>query len=312
MDNYYQQGGNQPKNNNLVKIMLIIAAAVVLIAVMLVVALVVANRNRQNGTAADVPQAPAATMQPVTETLIRMPDMKGISKEDGIEKLSNFNLKTEIIEVESDKAREGYVFNQVPAKYAELHPGDTVTLYVAKAKPTQPVTQAPTQRVTVQPTQPPAPAPAPAPTNRYLFCIAEDYVSLRTGKGVEYKELTKIPRGDSMLYIETSGNWYYVQYGNLKGYVHGDYVSFDSSAAINHSGSNYPANNSPKTYTNTLRCIADDYVSLRTGPNKSYYELAKIPRGYTMTFINYSTNGWYYVQYGSQKGYVYSDYVEFV
>ncbi|MBQ3989064.1 MAG: PASTA domain-containing protein [Ruminococcus sp.] len=246
MDNYYQQGGNQPKNNNLVKIMLIIAAAVVLIAVMLVVALVVANRNRQNGTAADVPQAPAATMQPVTETLIRMPDMKGISKEDGIEKLSNLNLKTEIIEVESDKAREGYVFNQVPAKYAELHPGDTVTLYVAKAKPTQPVTQAPTQRVTVQPTQPPAPAPAPAPTNRYLFCIAEDYVSLRTGKGVEYKELTKIPRGDSMLYIETSGNWYYVQYGNLKGYVHGDYVSFDSSAAINHSGSNYPANNSPK------------------------------------------------------------------
>jgi len=30
-----------------------------------------------------------------------------------------------------------------------------------------------------------------------------------------------------------------------------------------------------------------------------------------MTFISYSTNGWLYVQYGSQKGYVYSDYVAF-
>ena len=309
MDNYYQQGGKQPKNNNLVKIMLIIAAAVVLIAVMLVVALWVTNRDRQNGSAADAPQAPATTVQPVTEALIRMPDMKGISKEDGIEKLAKLNLKTEIVEVESDKAKEGYVFNQVPSKDAKLRPGETVTLYVAKAKPTQAVTQAPIQRVTVQPTQ--APVPVPAPSSRYLFCIAEDYVSLRTGKSAEYRELTKIPRGDSMLYIETSGNWYYVQYGNLKGYVHGDYVSFDSSAAINHSGSNYPANNSPKTYTNKLRCTADDFVSLRTGPNKSYYELAKIPRGNTMTFINYSTNGWLYVQYGSQKGYVYSDYVAF-
>jgi len=308
MDNYDQQGGNQPKSNNLVKIMLIIAAAVVLIAVMLTVALWVANRNKGNGSAADAPLATAATAQPVTEAVIRMPDMKGLSQEDGIERLSRLNIKAEIIEVESDRAKDGYVFNQVPSKDTELHTGETVTLYVAKAKPTQAPTQAPTQRVT-QPTTAPKP---PVPATRYLFCIAEDYVSLRTGKGVEYKELTKIPRGDSMLYIEPSGNWYYVQYGNLKGYVHGDYVSFDSSAAINHSGSNYPANNSPKTYTSTLKCTADDFVSLRTGPNKSYYELAKIPRGYTMTFINYSSNGWYYVQYGSKKGYVYSDYVVFI
>ena len=308
MDNYYQQGGNQPKSNNLVKIMLIIAAAVVLIAVMLTVALWVANRNKGNGSTADAPLATAATAQPVTEAVIRMPDMKGLSQEDGIERLSRLNIKAEIIEVESDRAKDGYVFNQVPSKDTELHTGETVTLYVAKAKPTQAPTQAPTQRVT----QPTTASKPPVPATRYLFCIAEDYVSLRTGKGVEYKELTKIPRGDSMLYIEPSGNWYYVQYGNLKGYVHGDYVSFDSSAAINHSGSNYPANNSPKTYTSTLKCTADDFVSLRTGPNKSYYELAKIPRGYTMTFINYSTNGWYYVQYGNTKGYVYSDYVAFI
>lgn len=308
MDNYYQQGGNQPKNNNLVKIMLIIAAAVVLIAVMLTVALLITNQNKKNSGTAEAPQVSAATMQPVTEAVIRMPDMKGISKEDGIEKLAKLNLKTEIIEVESDKAKDGYVFNQVPVKDTELHAGEIVTLYVAKAKPTQPVTQAPTQRVT----QPSAAAPTAAPATRYLFCIAEDYVSLRTGKSADYGELTKIPRGDSMLYIETSGSWYYVQYGNLKGYVHGDYVSFDSTAAINRSGSNYPANNSPKTYTSTLRCTADDFVSLRTGPNKNYYELAKIPRGYTMTFINYSSNGWFYVQYGNTKGYVYSDYVTFI
>ena len=62
----------------------------------------------------------------------------------------------------------------------------------------------------------------------------------------------------------------------------------------------------------SLRCTADDFVSLRTGPDAGYSEIVKIPRGYTMTFLEESSNGWYHVRYGSYTGYVYSAYVEFI
>ena len=288
------------QDNNLVKIMIIVAAAVVVIALMTVVAFVLLNKQKEEPAPAIAPSAAvtAATMQPATVATVKMPDLKGLAKEDAIGQLSKMNLKAEIMEVESDKQKDGFVFEQVPAKGATVSPGSAVTLYVAKAKATQPATKA-TQPPTTKATQP----PTAAPTTQYLYCRASTYVALRTGKGVGYKELARIPSRGSMIYLGTDGDWYYVRYNGQEGYVYGEYVSFDPNAPLTYDGADY---------SSTLRCTADDFVSLRTGPDAGYSEIVKIPRGYTMTFLEESSNGWYHVRYGSYTGYVYSAYVEFI
>lgn len=282
-----------PQNNNTVKIILIIAGAVIAIAIMVVVAVVILNNNNVTQV---TPAATAATATDFTDatraadTIQKMPDLSGLSKEDAISRLSVLGVTVkEIKETETDKAKPGFVFDQVPVRNADIKAGDEVTLYVAKQKVTQPTTQ----KVTA----------ATTPATVYMYCTANDFVSLRTGKGTSYTELAKIPRGGSMIYIRPDGNWYYVRYGSLEGYVHGDYVSFNSG--------DVPAGVTPAPKAYSLVCTANDYVSLRTGPHKSYTELVKIPRGGYMDFLSDNGDGWYYVNYYGKKGYVYSEYVAF-
>lgn len=132
-----------------------------------------------------------------------------------------------------------------------------------------------------------------------LYCTADDFVALRESASSSSKELAKIPHGEIMTYLnKQTGHWYYVQYKYKKGYVYDKYVSFDKGAV-----------DADSTSSNTLYCTADDYVSLRAKASSSSTELTRIPRGSKMTDLNKKSGKWYYVQYGSKKGYVYSSYV---
>ncbi len=132
------------------------------------------------------------------------------------------------------------------------------------------------------------------PNDKLLYCTADDFVSLRTKATASSKELAKIPRGSSMRYLnKKSGKWYYVSYGGKSGYVHGNFVSFT------------------KPGTSTLYCTADDFVSLRASATASSKELAKIPRGYSMTYLNKKSGKWLYVSYNGKTGYVHGNYVSF-
>lgn len=131
----------------------------------------------------------------------------------------------------------------------------------------------------------------------YLYCTADDFVSLRKRASSSSTELAKIYHGYKMTYLNyKSGKWYYVKYGSQTGYVYEDYVTFDSSKVAGDS-------------TDTLYCTASDFVSLRKGPSANTTELVKIPRGKSMTYLRKTVGKWYYVQYGRKKGYVYEDYV---
>lgn len=303
-----------PQDNNTMKIIMIVAGAVIAIAIMVIVGIILMSQNKQQDQSSASATASGFTgaSQPTTAAKQKMPDLKGLAKDDAIARLTAMGVTVkEVKEIETDKARAGFVYDQVPSKNVEIQAGDTVTLYVAKQKSiTVPSTAQGATAATAATSATSATTPTQAPTV-YLYCIASDFVSLRTGKGTEYTELVKVPSRASMVYLRTDGNWYYVRYGGYEGYVHGDYVSFDADTPV-HTDSG--SNSSPKTYTSTLRCIADDYVSLRIGPDKSYSEQVRIPSGATMTFINYSDvdSNWYYVQYGNTKGFVYSQYVEFI
>ena len=133
-----------------------------------------------------------------------------------------------------------------------------------------------------------------------LYCTADDFVALRKSASSASAELARIPHGCSMTYLNyKTGKWYYVKYGCKKGYVYSDYVSYSKPSSKSQSGAS------------TLYCTADDFVALRKRATSASTELARIPRGCSMTYLNYKTGKWYYVKYGSQKGYVYSDYVSY-
>lgn len=143
----------------------------------------------------------------------------------------------------------------------------------------------------------------------YLYCTADDFVSLRQSASVSSTELAKIPHGNKMTYLNSkSGKWYYVQYNSQKGYVYEDYVTFDGDSLNTKSYSS----SSSDTTASILYCTANDFVSLRKSASVNSTELAKIYRGEKMGYLNKKSGKWYYVQYGTKKGYVYSDYVSSV
>ena len=143
-------------------------------------------------------------------------------------------------------------------------------------------------------------------SGNYLYCTADDFVALRKSASAGSTELARIPHGKKMTYLNSkSGQWYYVKYRSQKGYVYEDYVTFDADNISSKSASSSSSDNTAAI----LYCTADDFVSLRKSPSASSTELAKIPRGNKMGYLNKKSGKWYYVNYNSQKGYVYSDYV---
>lgn len=295
--------------NRTIKIVAVIASVTVVIAIGLISFLLIFlnNRGDKGNTSGTVRATQAVTTVDVNvEKTVEMPDLTGLSEEDAVNKLTDLGLKADIKEVETDEAKEGKVFKHLPSSGKEIDEGEEVTIYVAKAKPTQKPTAKATEKATA--------APKPNTSSvTYLYCTAADYVSLRSGPGVSYTEYVRIPSRDGMIYLgEKSGIWYKVRYGDYTGYVSGNYVSFDKNAATNYT----PDGGSSKTSrlaggAKYLYCTASDFVSLRTGPGVSYTELARIPSGNTMIYMGEKSGNWYYVKYGSQYGYVSASWVAF-
>ena len=239
-----------------------------------------------------------------SENGLKMPDLVGQTQDDAVKELEKLGLVAVVTEVETNEEVEGKVFSHVPTAGKSVKKGDNVTLYIAKSKPTEKPVEKPTQipteteiqTVTDQPTEKATEAavtePVPDGEKVYLYCTADDYVSLRASADVKSKELAEIPYGDSMLYMNAKqGKWYYVKYGSALGYVYGDYVSFDDPKEVKKGA--------------TLYCVSEDYVTLRESADISSSELAKIPRGDAMEYLGIHTGRWYYVRYNSQQGYVY-------
>lgn len=129
------------------------------------------------------------------------------------------------------------------------------------------------------------------PTASIFYCTADDFVALRAGATSGSRLLTKIPRGNSMTYQNKKvGKWYYVKYGTLKGYVHGDYISAQKPSA-------------------TLYCIAEGYANLYSKANANSTRLAKVRRYASVTDLNQKCGNWRYVRYGKYSGYVLNSYL---
>ena len=61
----------------------------------------------------------------------------------------------------------------------------------------------------------------------------------------------------------------------------------------------------------TLYVCADEYITLRDYPSTDADDLDYMPTGAAVTFLEYSTNGFYRVKFGALRGYALGSYLDF-
>ncbi len=125
------------QNPNPNKRLVLIAAVAVLVLAAIIVILFVNMKSSEpvkKETQSTVKSAVSATAAKKTaaEKSVSVPDLKGLTKDEVLDKLSSLNLKTEFIEVETSSSKEGEAVNHVPKKGSKIKPGETVTVYIAQ------------------------------------------------------------------------------------------------------------------------------------------------------------------------------------
>lgn len=240
------------------------------------------------------PAATTASTSAPVETTAKpktMPDLIGLTKEDAISKLSEMGVGVkDIVETETDSAEPGYVFNQSPSKNQELTPDVDVTIYVAVERSTQPPT-------TAEPTTEPQPTASSPGYGTTLYATAYEGAALRAEASRSGRQLATVNYGESVTYLESYGEFYYVSYRGVRGYVLTEEVSVDSVAPTTVTGSG------DLRTGDSLYCIAGEGSKLRSDTSVFSSELATISRGERVSYLGQSGD-WYHVSYNSRDGYV--------
>lgn len=71
-------------------------------------------------------------------------------------------------------------------------------------------------------------------SSNVLYCCASDWATLRTAASRSASEITKVMSRESVTYISTSGDFFYVSYKGQKGYILSAYLSSDANAPLNY------------------------------------------------------------------------------
>ncbi len=118
----------------------------------------------------------------------------------------------------------------------------------------------------------------------------------RSGWGTDYPCIAKYPNGTKAKVLEVSpkGLWYRCEVGtNTKGWFYGGYLKLDKAAASTATGKYVVSNRGM-------------FVNLRATAGGTV--LAMVPDGATVNVVS-SANGWSYVKYGTQDGYMMSHFL---
>ncbi len=126
----------------------------------------------------------------------------------------------------------------------------------------------------------------------------KDRLNVRSEPSTGASIVTDIPKGTSIdLYTTSESGWYYTTYKGKSGFVKSDYISFapvyESSIPIT-------------AVINTKK----DPLNLRSSPSEDAKIITTIPKGTTVTVIDYYTD-WCYIEWGDYKGYASTEYLVF-
>ncbi len=137
----------------------------------------------------------------------------------------------------------------------------------------------------------------------YATVINTSRLNIRSGPGMEYPAIGFAPRGEWVEVISSTGTWYQgrVMSTGITGYMHGNYLSFSGGGGGGGTPGNQAVVNNP---------VASQFLNLRQYPSYSAPVLGIYYNGAVATVIS-SSDGWYYVEIGGQRGYFRGEFLSF-
>ena len=130
----------------------------------------------------------------------------------------------------------------------------------------------------------------------YFVVNCRESITLRNAPSVYADEITQIPLGQAVGFIENAGNGFYkINYDGLIGYALAQYLS-------------------PNKHGNSIRYArvvnCDRWISLREYPDTNSAALRHIPLGAYVQYLGRAGNGFYKIEYDGVVGYGLQAYLE--
>ena len=134
----------------------------------------------------------------------------------------------------------------------------------------------------------------------YYVVNCQESITLRSAPSTSASEITQIPLGKAVGFIETAENGFSkINYDGLVGYGLSSYLSSEKPNSIRSEGRR----------AQVVNC--NEWITLRSSPSVSASSLAQIPLGAYVICVNDVGNEFYEVEYNGKHGYVLKAYLEY-
>ncbi|MDU1539640.1 MAG: SH3 domain-containing protein [Paeniclostridium sordellii] len=128
-------------------------------------------------------------------------------------------------------------------------------------------------------------------------------LNVRSGYGANYSKIGMLKNGDKVEIVESKNGWHKIKHNGGYGYVSGDYIKVDGSAAPTVK----PEQNKP-TVKNTGVVTATN-LNVRSGYGANHSKIGMLKNGDKVEIVE-SQNGWHKIKYNGGYGYVSGDYIK--
>ena len=157
------------------------------------------------------------------------------------------------------------------------------------------------------PTETPTPviSQQTTPKNQYVIYYVvncKQSITLRPQPDVNSGEITQIPLGSAVSYVEAAENGFYkVIYNGSTGYALATYLSATKPSVS--------TSNNTVSYETYYVVNCKQSITLRPQPDVNSGEICQIPLGAAVSFISTASNGFYYISYNGNTGYSLASYL---
>ncbi len=137
----------------------------------------------------------------------------------------------------------------------------------------------------------------------YYVLNCKQSITLRSEPSMDASEICQIPLGATVRFVETAENGFYkIIYNDVTGYGLADYISvYRTSKNVDTDSSVY--------YPSYCVVNCEQTITLRTDPDSSASEICQVPAGATVAYLGAASNGFDYISYQGNDGYVLSKYL---
>ena len=129
---------------------------------------------------------------------------------------------------------------------------------------------------------------------------AKSGVNMRKGPATSYKRILTVPKGGKVICYKKVNGWWQCKYNGRIGYISGSYLSAGRTSSSGSASTTVSSGTKKKTTAG---------VALRSGPGRKYSYLDGIDKNEYVQVLK-TQNGWSYISYNGEKGWVSSSYLK--